>query len=116
LYFPALIWEISRKIKAPKDETDYTTYSKLFGYKKATRFVLLMTLIDIVTNIILVYNLNKISILLLVLLVSWMTYQFVAFMKNPERCRLVDKVERYTYLQEGTMVLTVAVYLLMGKI
>ena len=30
LYFPALIWEVSRKIKAPKDENDYTTYSKLF--------------------------------------------------------------------------------------
>ena len=31
LYFPALIWEVSRKIKAPKDENDYTTYSKIFG-------------------------------------------------------------------------------------
>ena len=30
LYFPALIWEIARKIKAPKDENDYVTYSKLF--------------------------------------------------------------------------------------
>ncbi len=41
LYFPALIWEVSRKIRAPKDETDYVTYSKLFGYKRATNFVLI---------------------------------------------------------------------------
>ena len=116
LYFPALIWEVSRKIKAPKDENDYTTYSKLFGYKKATRFVLIVTLIDIVTNIILVWNLNKISVLVLLVLVSWMTYKFIEFMKNPEKFKIVDKVERYTYLQESTMLLTIVIYLLVGKI
>ena len=116
LYFPALIWEVSRKIKAPKDENDYTTYSKIFGYKKATRFVLIITLIDIVTNIILVWNLNKISVLILLVLVSWMTYKFVQFMKNPEKYKIVDKVERYTYLQESTMLLTIVLYLLVGKI
>ena len=83
LYFPALIWEVSRKIKAPKDENDYTTYSKLFGYKKATRFVLIMTILDIITNFILVWNLNKISVAVLFILVSWMTYKFIDFMKDP---------------------------------
>ena len=116
LYFPALIWEVSRKIKAPKDENDYTTYSKLFGYKKSTRFVMILTLVDIMTNIILVFRLNKISILILVLLVSWMTWKFVQYMKDPERFVLVDKVERYTYLQESTMLLTVVVFLLVGRI
>ena len=116
LYFPALIWEVSRKIKAPKDENDYTTYSKLFGYKKSTKFVLIITLVDIVTNIILVWNLNKISVLVLLALVSWMTYKFLQFMKNPEKFKIVDKVERYTYLQEGTMLLTIVLYLLVGKI
>ena len=116
LYFPALIWEVSRKIKAPKDENDYTTYSKLFGYKKSTRFVLIITIVDIITNIILVWNLNKISVLILLALVSWMTYKFIQFMKNPERFKIVDKVERYTYLQESTMLLTVVTYLLIGKI
>ena len=38
LYFPALYWEVSRKIRAPQDETEYVTYSKLFGYKKAANF------------------------------------------------------------------------------
>ena len=116
LYFPALIWEVSRKIKAPKDENDYTTYSKLFGYKKSTRFVLIVTLMDIVTNIVLVWNLNKISVLVLLILVSWMSYKFIEFMKEPEKFKIVDKVERYTYLQESTMLLTIMLYLLIGKI
>lgn len=116
LYFPALIWEISRKIKAPKEENDYTTYSKLFGYQKATRFVLILTLMDIVTNIILVWNLNKISVFVLAALVGWMTYQFVDFIKDPTRYKIVSKVERYTYLQESTMLVTVALFLLLGKV
>ena len=116
LYFPALIWEVSRKIKAPQDENDYTTYSKLFGYKRATRFVLIVTLMDIVTNFILVWNLSKISVAVLAVLVSWMTYKFIEFSKDPTKYKIVSKVEIYTYLQESTMLLTVAVYLLVGKI
>ncbi len=116
LYFPALIWEVSRKIKAPKDENDYTTYSKLFGYKKSTRFVLILTILDIITNFILVWNLNKISVAVLALLVSWMTWKFIQYMKNPEKFVLVTKVERYTYLQESTMLLTIIAYLVFGKI
>ena len=116
LYFPALIWEVSRKIKAPKDENDYTTYSKLFGYKDATKFVLILTIVDIITNFILVWNLNKISVGVLFLLVSWMTWKFIQFMKDPEQFAIVDKVERYTYLQESTMLLTIVAFLLVGKI
>lgn len=116
LYFPALIWEVSRKIRAPKDENAYTTYSKLFGYKRATRFVLIVTLIDLMTNFVLVWNLNKISLIVLGLLASWMTWKFVQFMKNPKKFKLVDKVERYTYLQETTMLLTIVAFIIFGKI
>ena len=116
LYFPILIWEIARKIRAPKDETEYTTYSKLFGYKKPVKFIMILTWIDIFTNFVLVWSLNKISVLILLVLVIWMTVQFVKFMKDPEQFKMVDKVERYTYFQEGTMLLTVACYLLFGAI
>ena len=116
LYFPALIWEVSRKIRAPKDETEYVTYSKLFGYKKSTLFVAIVTIVDIITNFILVWNLNKISVGVLFLLVSWMTWKFIQFMKNPERFKIVKKVELYTYLQESTMVLTIVCFLIFGKI
>ena len=116
LYFPALIWEVTRKIRAPKDETEYVTYSKLFGYKKATNFALFVTLIDIVTNFILVWNLNKISVVLLALNVGVMTIQFQQFKKDPTRFKLVTVVERYTYIQEIIMILTIVAYLLFGKI
>lgn len=112
LYFPALIWEVSRKIRAPKDETEYVTYSKLFGYKKAVNFVFIVTWMDIITNFILVWNLSKISVLALLINVLWMSWIFIDYKKDPERYKLVDKVEKYTFIQEGMMLLTVAVYLL----
>ena len=112
LYFPALIWEVCRKIRAPKDETEYVTYSKLFGYKKATNFVFLVTWLDIITNFILVWNLSKISVLLLLINVLWVSYKFIQFKKNPEQFKIVDKVLQYTYIQESLMLLTVVVYLL----
>lgn len=116
LYFPALIWEVTRKIRAPKDETEYVTYSKLFGYKKATNFALFVTLIDILTNFILVWNLNKLSIIALGINVIWMTIKFQQFKKNPEEFKLVTVVEKYTYIQEVIMILTIVGFLFLGKI
>lgn len=116
LYFPALIWEVSRKIRAPKDETEYVTYSKLFGYKKPVYFVLILTLVDIVTNIILVWNLSTLSVILLVINVAWMTERFLTFIKDPEKYKIVDKVERYTYIQETIMLITIPVFLYFGRI
>ena len=72
--------------------------------------------VDIITNFILVWNLSKLSIVVLFILVSWMTYKFIDFMIDPTRYEIVEKVERYTYLQETTMLLTVVIYLLVGKI
>ncbi len=36
LWFPVAAWETSRKIRLPSDETDYQTYSKLWGLKIAS--------------------------------------------------------------------------------
>ncbi|MBQ8966887.1 prenyltransferase [Ruminococcus sp.] len=112
LYFPALIWEVTRKIRAPKDETEYVTYSKLFGYKKAATFALVVTILDIITNFILVWNLSKISVAALFINVCWMTWKFIEFMGDPNKFKIVDKVERYTYIQESIMLITVAAYIL----
>lgn len=116
LYFPALIWEISRKIRAPGDETEYVTYSRLLGYKKPVQFVLILTWVDIVTNFLLVWNLNRFTVAALFLNVSWMTVKFQQFIKDPTRFAVVDKVERYTYIQESLMLLTIPVFLLWGKL
>ena len=42
--------------------------------------------------------------------------KFIEFIGDPTKYKIVDKVERYTYFQEGTMLLTVVIYLLIGKI
>lgn len=115
LYFPILIWEIARKIRAPKDETEYVTYSKLFGYKKATNFIMIITIVDIITNFILVWNLNKMMVVFLFLAVSWMTWKFIDFKKDPTRYKIVDQVEKYTYVQETLMIITVVATLILGR-
>ena len=45
-----------------------------------------------------------------------MTAQFVKFMKDPTKFKIVTKVEQYTYVQESIMLLTVACYLMIGAI
>ncbi len=116
LYFPALMWEVSRKIRAPKDETEYTTYSKLFGYKKATIFVLIVAWVDILTNIILLWNLNIIGIIVLIINIVFLTIVVKKYNANPEAFMFVEKVERYTYIQEVVMVICIPVYLIIGSI
>ena len=59
LYWPGLMWEISRKTRAPKDETEYVTYSQLFGFKKVTRFILIVMFFDVITSGMLMYQLWK---------------------------------------------------------
>ncbi len=113
LYFPALIWEISRKIRAPKDETEYVTYSKLFGYKKPVNFILILTWVDIATNVLLVVQLNILSVILLLINTIWITFKFAQFKASPEKFKLVDKVERYTYIQEGLMLITIPLFLIL---
>lgn len=115
LYFPALIWEVTRKIRAPQDETEYTTYSKLFGYEKATTFAEVVTWIDILTNFALVWNLNKVSVVVLLALVLWMTWTFEDFKRDPTRYKIVDKVMRYTLMQESVMIVTVVITCLFGR-
>jgi 4-hydroxybenzoate polyprenyltransferase len=34
-YLPSLLWELSRKVRAPSRETEYQTYSSIFGFKTA---------------------------------------------------------------------------------
>ena len=116
LYFPALIWEIARKIKAPQDENDYVTYSKLFGHEKAIKFILILTLVDILTNVVLVFNLNIISIFALLINADWMTWMFIKFIKEPTKFKIKDKVELYTFIQESIMLITILGYIVIGKI
>lgn len=116
LYFPALIWEVGRKIRAPEDETEYVTYSKLFGVKKSIRFIFALTWIDVITNIVLVWNLNHIAVILIIINVLIMSWRFIEFVKDPKRFPIIRSIERYTLILESLMLLTVAAYLIWGQV
>ncbi|AAK78776.1 4-hydroxybenzoate polyprenyltransferase [Clostridium acetobutylicum] len=98
LYFPALAWEVSRKIKAPDDENQYVTYSKLFGYKKATMFVMLVIFCEMITTNILAYRLSIIMVIILTVRYFWLVYNCIEFIKSPKKFKLGKRVEVYLYI------------------
>jgi 4-hydroxybenzoate polyprenyltransferase len=112
LYFPGLIWEIARKVRAPEDETEYTTYSKLFGVRKPVCFILAVMALDFVTSSILIYQLYPWAVVTVAAAYGWLVWMSVRFIRNPRRFKLVDKVITYDYLAEGSMVLFIGARLL----
>ena len=100
--------ETIRRVATPQA---YRFGKLLWGYKKAIWFVLVLTIVDILTNIVLVWNLSKPTVVFFCGLTTWMTIKFLQFKKDPEKFVIVEKVELYTYIQESTMLLTVAGYI-----
>jgi 4-hydroxybenzoate polyprenyltransferase len=107
-----LIWEISRKTRAPQEENDYTTYSKIFGYKKATKFIILVMVLDMITSSLLVYQLFPIAVITVIASYSWFLKQGITFIKDPTRFKLVDKVIVYEYITELTVVVIEIIYII----
>ena len=68
-YFPGLIWEISRKVKAPEQETDYVTYS------------------------ILAFQLVPWGVIPTVACYIWLVYTGISFIHDPTRFQLVKRVD-----------------------
>lgn len=112
LYFPGLIWEISRKIRAPEQETEYVTYSKLFGYKKPVYFIIGVMFLDLLSTSILVYQLYPWAVATVLIAYIWLVWQCVRFIKDPSSFRLVDKVEKYEYAAEISVVFFIVASLL----
>lgn len=111
LYFPGLIWEISRKTRAPKDETEYVTYSKLFGFDKATKFIMIVMAFDMFTSSYLAYQIYPVSVVLVIGSYLWFIKQGMGFIKDPTRYKLVDKVVKYEYITELTVVVMEIIYI-----
>ncbi|MCL2826368.1 MAG: UbiA family prenyltransferase, partial [Eggerthellaceae bacterium] len=112
LYWPTLIWEIARKTRAPKDETEYTTYSKLFGYRKVTALILGIVTCDVVTSAILMFQLWGWGVIAAVAAYVWFAIECLRFMRNPESFKLVSKVELYELVTEAPVILIEMAYVL----
>lgn len=114
LYFPGLIWEVSRKIRAPKDETEYVTYSKLFGYEKATKFIMIVMAIDMCTCSFLVYQIYPVAVLAVIGSYVWFLKQGLGFIKDPTRYKIVDKVIQYEYIINFALVVIMLIHIIFG--
>jgi 4-hydroxybenzoate polyprenyltransferase len=114
LYWPALIWEISRKTRAPEDETEYTTYSKLYGYKKVVWFILAVITCDVLTSAKLMYELWWPGIAAVVAAWVWFVLECFRFMKDPKRFQLVSRIEMYELVTEAPVLLIIAGVILSG--
>ena len=112
LYWPTLIWEMSRKVRAPEDETQYTTYSKLYGHKKITITIIFIITIDLVTSARLMYELWAWGIIAVVAAWAWFVWQAARFIKNPKRFRLVSRIEIYEIITEIPVILVQAAVIL----
>ena len=112
LYFPGLVWEIIRKVRAPEEETEYVTYSKLFGYKKPLIFVLCIMAVDLFTTSALVWQLYPWAVVSVAVLYMWLTLQCLSFIKNPARFKLISRFEIYAYLAEASVVFFIFAYLM----
>jgi len=111
LYFDGLAWEIGRKIRAPKDETKYTTYSKIFGYEKPVYFIIGIMFVDLVTSTLLVMELFKLGIIGTVAGYAWFFLRCRAFLKNPEKSRMQTIMEQYLYITELYIIVIIVAYL-----
>ena len=105
LYWPTLIWEISRKTYAPEDETEYTTYSKLYGYKKITSVVLVIITFDVITSAKLMYELWSPGIIAVIAAYAWFIVEGLRFIKDPKRFKLVSRIEIYEFITEVPIIL-----------
>jgi len=112
LYWPTLIWEISRKVKAPKDENDYVTYSKIFGYKKITLIILIIITIDLVTSSILMFQLWPWGLFAVVAAYVWFVVRCIQFYKKPTSLKIGKQVEIYTAITETPMIIIQALFIL----
>jgi 4-hydroxybenzoate polyprenyltransferase len=55
-YIPGLAWELSRKIRAPKEENQYVTYSQIFGRSRAILIVLFVFLVQLIATVVLFWQ------------------------------------------------------------
>lgn len=117
LYMPGMEWEISRKIKAPGDENDYVTYSKILGYKKASMLLLFVSLIELVISIYIASRFaHPLFLGLMVVYYILLCKKVYDFIKEPEskKNRIGVFTQVYIYLVQSTLVVVSFFSLIFG--
>jgi len=108
-FFPIFAWETSRKIRAEGRETEYVTYSKLFGPRKASLIPLCGLMIYLVLLIILVFDfaLDPWFFGIVILIGLGVIIVYSRFIHKPNEERLILKpVTEVTVLLTNLILLT----------
>lgn len=96
LYIPALLWEVSRKIKAPEDENQYVTYSQVWGFRGSLWAVAGIALAGVVFMYVLVRGLGLSLLLWLAFLgLLWFLRQYG---QQPQGRDLKTMVPAYLFI------------------
>lgn len=106
LYIPALLWEISRKIKAPADENQYVTYSQVWGFKGSLYAIIGIATIGVIAAWLLVGELLA-SVLLFVVFIV-LIYTVFRFYRNPNGKNLKFSLPAYLIAHLSLFLILVA--------
>jgi len=115
LYLPGLIYEIGRKIRAPKKETAYTTYSKIMGYKHATLLVVVIALICTLINTYLLSGISVFAVVLLWLLFMSVALQSLHFVKYPDKRPYTNVMMSFMYGGQAILLTAALWFVLAGS-
>jgi len=100
LWMPILGWEIGRKIRAPEQETDYVTYTRVLGLRGAVAFALAVQGIAAAAGAWLCATLSLSVVYATVLAVSFacVLWSHVRFLRRPVAANAVSKPVAQAYL------------------
>ncbi len=86
-WFFGIIWEFTRKIRAPEDETSYVTYSMLFGLRKSVFLTLGLMYSQFLIVLYLCYHhsMSQLTLGLLFAVLASCTLYFLAFVYSDNR-------------------------------
>ncbi len=74
IWMPFLGWEISRKIRSPKDETEYVTYSHLMGPERATYLAVGVEAVPLLSGVYFASVLQLSRFYLLAMIIAYVVY------------------------------------------
>ena len=106
LYIPALLWEVSRKIKAPADENQYVTYSQVWGFKGSLYTLVGIAAIGVIAAWLLVAELVASVLLFIVFMV--LIYTIFRFYQNPNGKNLKFSLPAYLIAHLSLFLILVA--------
>lgn len=114
LYVPALAWEISRKIRAPKKEDQYMTYSRIFGYKNAAVIVLAILGVQIACFFALFHALLPAVIVAISFAYIGLLFASMVFIHKPNTFVYGTAVRMYLYTTQ-TFLIIAEIYILQSR-